>query len=537
MHVHREDDSACVIVETEEKKQESEDSATVNIQASESQCQAYLLLEEAAVPVLRDLTCLGVLASVKWSFDSVQFDHTRFFLKQQEKVVCDNFKQGKIDEKEIMLFRHAALVHLLVIVRDLLLTCGLDTALGYLSKAKDIYKNILESCLNNVWRQLKIIQYSSQKKHETNPKITTLQHEMLNWMKSYGDKHSVKILIITRTDSETEKSALIHLLSRVEADLKAVDLNSEKKGSLLAYKDIISKYSLKGDTLLNLVLFYAALIELTQKSEDFEMKHFSDIISSYYLNAPPLEKTLKDASHPENQNNFNTFCPDYKQNQSLELLDKALKITGTSPMNSEALILPLNHCKAFPKSDLPSCMQKNACSSGIITRRKQNFIALSKDYEDSAHPDVTNSLHIQGTHDSSDNSSKDSEKDNFFATFNVCTPQESSKSFLEEFRDTFESPDQTPWTDSLSTGPCNSFTQDGFLSDLFVDMDEPQNLNFNQIHRESKGKRIQSPPFLWTNEKNETDSGFLEVPEFKKRRLTYERVPGRRDGQTRLKFF
>ncbi|XP_071437650.1 protein shortage in chiasmata 1 ortholog [Pithys albifrons albifrons] len=803
MQVHREDDSACVIVETEEKKQESEDSATVNIQASESQCQAYLLLEEAAVPVLKDLTCLGVLASVKWSFDSVQFDHTRFFLKQQEKVVCDNFKQGKIDEKEIMLFRHAALVHLLVIVRDLLLTCGLDTALGYLSKAKDIYKNILESCLNNVWRQLKIVQYSSQKKHETNPKITALQHEMLNWMKSYGDKHTVKILIITRTDSEREKSALIHLLSRVEADLKAVDLNSEKKGILLAYKDIISnlnryscliihnqqigadfpwthfslvmeydysenscwknlcknlnvtymtckttlpetiqmgnhsdsfllgvqipyvflttegllnmpdilqlfeskynitfvertsshslrlfgsvvqyvvltidectaiflqrleelncenscdtlisrlmalslqytccwivfysrerlslEYSLKGDTLLNLVLLYAALIELTQKSEDFEMKvvlmpgveetalvirqiadrilmasnisphewldkswlsvlpsetenclltfpcinplvaqfmlkkgfslnklflasfdelqellpevpkkvlkHFSDIISSYYLNAPPLEKTLKDASDPENQNNFNTFCPDHKQNQSLELLDKALKITGTSPMNSEDLILPLSYCKAFPKSDLPSCMQKNACSSGVITRRKQNFVALSKDYEDSAHPDVTNSLRIQRTHDSSDHSSKDSEKDNFFATFNVCTPQESSKSFLEEFRDTFESPDQTPWNDSLSTGPCNSFAQDGFLSDLFVDMDEPQNLNFNQIHRESKGK---IPPFLWTNLKNETASGFLEVPEFKKRRLTYERVPGRRDGQTRLKFF
>lgn len=32
-----------------------------------------------------------------------------------------------------MLFRHAALVHLLVTVRDLLLTCGLDTALGLFS--------------------------------------------------------------------------------------------------------------------------------------------------------------------------------------------------------------------------------------------------------------------------------------------------------------------------------------------------------------------------------------------------------------------
>lgn len=32
-----------------------------------------------------------------------------------------------------MLFRHAALVHLLVTVRDLLLTCGLDTVLGLFS--------------------------------------------------------------------------------------------------------------------------------------------------------------------------------------------------------------------------------------------------------------------------------------------------------------------------------------------------------------------------------------------------------------------
>ncbi|NWU33077.1 SHOC1 protein, partial [Hylia prasina] len=243
MHVHKEDDSFCETVKREEKTQKNEDSITVNVQPSESQCQAYCLLQEAAIPVLKDLTNLGVLASVTWSFDSVKFDHTRFFLKQQEKVICDNFKQGKIDEKEIMLFRHAALVHLLVTVRDLLLTCGLDTALGYLSKAKDIYKNILESCLNNIWRQLKIVQYSSQKKHETHPKITALQCEMLNWMKSYGEKHSIKILIITRMDSEREKAAFIHPLSRIEG-LKAVDLHSENKGSPLSCKEIISnRYS------------------------------------------------------------------------------------------------------------------------------------------------------------------------------------------------------------------------------------------------------------------------------------------------------
>ena len=64
---------------------------------------------------------------------------------------------------------------------------------GYLSKAKDIYKNILESCLDNIWRQLKIVQYSSQKKHEISPKITELQRQMLNWMQSYGEECSAKV--------------------------------------------------------------------------------------------------------------------------------------------------------------------------------------------------------------------------------------------------------------------------------------------------------------------------------------------------------
>ncbi|XP_063279298.1 protein shortage in chiasmata 1 ortholog [Prinia subflava] len=813
MCVHKEDDSFCETVKTEERTQENEDSITVNVQPSESQCQAYCLLEEAAIPVLKDLKHLGVLASITWSFDNVKFDQTRFFLKQQEKVICDNFKQGKVDEKEIMLFKHAALVHLLVTVRDLLLTCGLDTALGYLSKAKDIYKNILESCLNNIWRQLKIVQYSSQKKHETHPKITALLCEMLNWMKSYGEKHSVKVLIITRMDSEREKASFIPPLSRIEG-LKAVDLNSEKKGSPLSCKEIISnlsrysciivhnqqigadfpwthfslvmeydhsensgwknlcknlnvtymtfkttfpetiqmgnhggsyllevqipyvflttegllnmpdilqlfeskysitfversssyslrlfgsieryvvltidactavflqsmeelnyedscdtvisrlmalslqymccwiifysrerlslEYSLKGNTLLNLVLIYATLIELTQKSEDFEvkvvltpgieetalvirqiadniliasnisphewldkswlsvlpsetekclltfpcinplvaqfmlkkgtslnrlflasfdqlqellpevpkkvLKHFSDMISSYSLNtAAPLEKAVKGAPHPENQNNFNTLYLDNKQNcQILELLDKAQNSTGTSHWSSEALIPPPNHPKGFLKSDLPSCMQMKACSSDVITRRKPDFFAVSKDHEDFAHLEVKNSLHVQGQPlrmcDSSGHSSKDSEiKEDFLATLIDCGPQESSRSFLEEFiKSTEIQIDQPLWNDSSSTGPHNPFAHDSFLSDFFDDTDELQNLNFNQIGAASKGKRKQRPPFLWTKEKIKTNFGFPEVPEFKKRRLTYERVPGRRDGQTRLKFF
>ncbi|XP_061875324.1 protein shortage in chiasmata 1 ortholog [Colius striatus] len=813
MHIHKEESSVCETVRVEEKEQEKEDSVTINIEPSESQCQAYCLLEEVATPVLKVLTHLGVLSSVNWSFDSIKFDHTRFFLKQQEKVIWDRFKEGKVDETEIMLFRHAALVHLLVTIRDLLLTCGLDTALGYLSKAKDIYKNILESCLNNIWRQLKIVQYSSQRNNETNPKIIELQCQTLNWMRSYGEKQSVKMLVITRMDSEKEKAAFIHSLSTVEG-LKAMDLNSEKKGTLLCCRDIISslsryscavvhnqqigadfpwihfslvveydysenscwknlcknmnvtymtfkttfprtiqmenhcdsfllevripyvflttegllnmpdilqlleskygitfversssyslrlfgrtdqcvvltidectaiflqsveelnyenscdnvisklmalslqytccwivlysrekqslQYSLGGDTLLNLVLIYAAIIELPQKSEDFEvkvvltpgieemaliirqiadnilmasstsphewldkswlsvlpsetekclltfpcinplvaqfmlkkasslnmlflascdqlqellpevpkkvLKHFSDMTSSYRLNAAAAqEAAVKGASPLENQNIFKIFYPDYNKNhQSSELLMvPIIYLPGTSHVDSEAIVPLLERHQASFHSDLPSCMQKKSCSSEIITRGKQNFFAVPKDCEDFSDLDVPNSLQRQPfrTQCKSDHSSITSEKKDSFATFSDCAPQKSPRSFLEEFKDTlFKIPeiliDQTPWNESLSISP--SFASHSFLSVFFVDPDKLPSLNFHQIGKDHKGKRKQSPPFLWMRENNGTDLGFAAVPEFKKKKLTYERVPGRRDGQTRLKFF
>ncbi|KAI1239784.1 hypothetical protein IHE44_0011216, partial [Lamprotornis superbus] len=93
---------------------------------------------------LDNSSCSGKPASLasKWANDDSDLNnfimmrsrHT--VIQREEKYYIDRPEKGKIDEKEIMLFRHAALVHLLVTVRDLLLTCGLDTALGL--KAVDL---------------------------------------------------------------------------------------------------------------------------------------------------------------------------------------------------------------------------------------------------------------------------------------------------------------------------------------------------------------------------------------------------------------
>ncbi|XP_019410273.1 PREDICTED: uncharacterized protein C9orf84 homolog [Crocodylus porosus] len=207
--------AACKAVLKKKPEQETQDRVSIQVQASEGQCQAYHILAAAATPVLKVLMDLGMLASESWRFAAIKFDHTRFFLRQQEKVICDDFKQGRID-KELKLFKHAAQIHLLVTVRDLLLMCELDRALGYLSKAKDIYKSIFGSCLDNIWRQLEIIQFSRQKKHETNPKLIALHHHMLNWMQSNTEEQDHKVLIITRMDSDSEKAALIDMLTSIE---------------------------------------------------------------------------------------------------------------------------------------------------------------------------------------------------------------------------------------------------------------------------------------------------------------------------------
>ncbi|XP_042819748.1 protein shortage in chiasmata 1 ortholog isoform X1 [Panthera tigris] len=202
----------CTNKAVEEISQERKVDKVIEIQASDSQCQAFCLLEAAATPILKKLVCLCTLPAANWTFATVIFDETRFLLKEQEKVISDAIQQGTNDERE-MTYKHAALLHLLVTIRDVLLTCSLDTALGYLSNAKDIYRSILGSYLDNIWRQLEIVQFVREKKPETNYKIQELRCQILNWMQS---EQQINVLIIIRMDSDGEKHLLIKILNKME---------------------------------------------------------------------------------------------------------------------------------------------------------------------------------------------------------------------------------------------------------------------------------------------------------------------------------
>ncbi|XP_055467586.1 protein shortage in chiasmata 1 ortholog [Psammomys obesus] len=200
----------------------------IEIQASDTQCQAYSLLEAAATPVLEKLACLCTYPAANWKFATVIFDQTRFFLKEQEKIINDAIHQGKNDGRE-MTFKYAALLHLLVTIRDALLTCSLDTALGYLSNAKDIYKSMLDSYLDNIWRQLKILQFIKKKRPKTNYKIQELQCQILSRLQN---QQQIKVLVIIRMDSDGEKHLLVKTLKKIEGLTMTVLHSNERKDFL-----------------------------------------------------------------------------------------------------------------------------------------------------------------------------------------------------------------------------------------------------------------------------------------------------------------
>ncbi|XP_034266475.1 protein shortage in chiasmata 1 ortholog isoform X2 [Pantherophis guttatus] len=240
--------------------------AFLKIKTSERQSQAYHILEAAAAPVLKELIKLDMQ---NWRFATLNSDNSRFFLKQQEKVISDTLKQGSKDAKYILVFRHAAILHLLVTVRDLLLTCNLNTALEYLSKAKDNYKDFQDYDLDIIWKQLKIVEIVVQEQ-KVSPKMTELQHQIAKWVQNNANDQN-KVVIVIRMDFDEETEVLINTINTVQG-LKAIYLSSKKRGMLLESKHIIN----------SLDIYSCIVIHNQHIGPDFPWTNFSLVIEYNY---------------------------------------------------------------------------------------------------------------------------------------------------------------------------------------------------------------------------------------------------------------
>ncbi|XP_072010841.1 protein shortage in chiasmata 1 ortholog [Engystomops pustulosus] len=264
----------------------------VHVAPSASQCDAHHILQNFAEPVIKKLICLEVIACMEWSFTSVFFDCTRFLLREQEKIISSI---GKRSDKDVMIFQHAALLHILVTLRDLNLMCSLDPTLEYLCKAKQKYESVLGPCLDPLWRKLRIIQFARDKAKETNPKITAL----LKWLeKAAMEYEHLKVLILTQMDSKVIEETLNNICKT--KGLRAIGLCPASGNTFLKTTDVLDR----------LTSCFCLISNNHFIASDFPWTHFSLVIeydcTDYWLqlcqNIHVSHMTFK-ISVPNNLNN------------------------------------------------------------------------------------------------------------------------------------------------------------------------------------------------------------------------------------------
>ncbi|XP_058492394.1 protein shortage in chiasmata 1 ortholog isoform X2 [Solea solea] len=211
--------------------QEKPDSRVIQLQATDSQQHAYCELLAIAQPCLNSVRQLGLNFPVWGDFSCLAPDQTRFILKQQEKALCRiKASSPELIKEQELIFRKAALIHVLVTSKELLLKCDLSTALAYLSKAAE---TCLEQNLEQLTKRLQIILFLSRKNKESDLKLQELQQLLASWLHSgKGQSNMDKILVILSTDPDSNRSTITNILSQVPGATVTVLSPGENKSKV-----------------------------------------------------------------------------------------------------------------------------------------------------------------------------------------------------------------------------------------------------------------------------------------------------------------
>ncbi|XP_028269790.1 protein shortage in chiasmata 1 ortholog [Parambassis ranga] len=207
--------------------QERQDSRVVQVQATDSQHRAYCELFAFAQPRLSSARQLGLNFSLGGDFRHLAPDQTHFLLKQQERALCRTSAEStELVRDQELLFNQAALIHVLVTFKELLLKCDLSIALEYLTKAAEA-----DQSLGQLLKRLQIILYLSEKNQESNFKLLELQQLLTEWLHNRKGQETVeRILLILSVISDDSRSDIINSLNQVTgAAVTAVCPEDEKK--------------------------------------------------------------------------------------------------------------------------------------------------------------------------------------------------------------------------------------------------------------------------------------------------------------------
>ncbi|XP_058230801.1 uncharacterized protein LOC131343267 [Hemibagrus wyckioides] len=159
---------------------------TVHVPPTDTERGAYRELHALACPVLYRVTESGALRHT--DFSNLTPEHTRFCLKQQEKMLSAGHGRECV-------YNDVGLLHILVTLKELLLRCDLNTATGHLEKA---YSTCTMGGLGELLRKFQVLQYLSRKWMEPQLRVKYLQEQIHIWLQRTSVQ---KILIVVAVDN------------------------------------------------------------------------------------------------------------------------------------------------------------------------------------------------------------------------------------------------------------------------------------------------------------------------------------------------
>uniref|UniRef100_A0A096MFR2 Shortage in chiasmata 1 n=1 Tax=Poecilia formosa TaxID=48698 RepID=A0A096MFR2_POEFO len=194
---------------------------------AESQRRSFCELLAVALPCLSSARQLGLHFPSWGDFSCLSPDQTHFLLKQQDRALSRTpAGSAELLRAQEQLFNLAALIHVLVTFKELLLKCDLSIAVEYLTKAAQTCE---DHRLMQLRKRLQIILYLSRRKEEPDFKLLELQQLLAEWLQT-RKKKGRKILVILSVESHETSSKVISSLSKVTgAAVSSVCPDEEKK--------------------------------------------------------------------------------------------------------------------------------------------------------------------------------------------------------------------------------------------------------------------------------------------------------------------
>uniref|UniRef100_A0A2C9KYL8 Protein shortage in chiasmata 1 ortholog n=1 Tax=Biomphalaria glabrata TaxID=6526 RepID=A0A2C9KYL8_BIOGL len=187
-------------------------SKTIEVNITESFKEVLEYIQDYAKPYMTSLKMLSILSS-NVTFMDISVDKTQFLLKEYLKQNSSTSKNISSSQKstDFSMLISLYIVHTLRSAADLLLHCGLETCISWVTSQIEGCPSNSDKSLNELCKQLRLYQCTFHQENILHPKLSTLCHEIETFLAHYA---SSKVLIIVQRGFSKLLSVIQHVLSK-----------------------------------------------------------------------------------------------------------------------------------------------------------------------------------------------------------------------------------------------------------------------------------------------------------------------------------